>query len=61
MDIPVNAVPIRAVYWRKTVAEPPGMLPRAQEPLRSQSEARNHNDSPAWHCDNFVLRVFQLK
>ena len=32
---------------KETVAVPPGTLPRAQEPLRSQSEARNRNDSPA--------------
>ena len=32
---------------KETVAEPPGTLPRAQEPLRSQSEARNRNDSLA--------------
>ena len=35
---------------KETVAEPPGTLPRPQEPLRSHSEARNRNDSPA--CTN---------
>ena len=39
------------VYGSKTVAEPPGTLPRTQEPLRSQSEARNRNDSPACSSD----------
>ena len=34
---------------KETVVEPLGTLPRAQEPLRIQSEARNRNDSPAWY------------
>ena len=41
----------------ETVAEPPGTLPRAQEPLRSQSEARNSNDSPACKCVNIIKHI----
>ena len=41
---------------KETVAEPPGTLPRTQEPLRSQSEARNRNDSPAWEVVTIIAR-----
>ena len=47
---------------KKTVAEPPGTLPCAQEPLRSQSKARNRNDSPAgmWRviCLQHIARAW---
>ena len=39
---------------KETVAEPPGTLPRTQEPLHSQSEARNRNDSPACYSSRRI-------
>ena len=43
---------------KETVAEPPGTLPRTQEPLRSQSEARNRNDYPACTKSELMPSVF---